>query len=63
MTTNWDELEHSDDWPDRTTREPELEPDEEGKKYLAQLEKELHAVFDAIEKQQESLRNGTDVRD
>ena len=45
-TLNWDELDHSDDWPDRTTREGELTPDAEGQRYLEILEARLNAKAD-----------------
>lgn len=48
---DFNNLEHSDDWPDATVREPELEPDEEGKKYLAELEAHLNAAYDSEEVQ------------
>lgn len=43
---NWDELDHADDWPDRTTREPDLEPDDFGKNYLEILEIKLATKAD-----------------
>ena len=45
-TLNWDELDHSDDWPDRTTREEELTPDQYGQAYLEDLEARLVAKAD-----------------
>ena len=43
---DFNNLEHADDWPDATVRDPELEPDEEGKKFLADLEARLIAAYD-----------------
>lgn len=50
-TTNFDELDHSDDWPDATVREDDMVPDEEGLKYLAELEKKLTDLYDELEKE------------
>ena len=51
-TTNFDELHHSDDWPDATTREEgDLAPDELGAMYLAALEAHLAALAQTPEVQ------------
>lgn len=54
-SVEFDEIEHSDDWPDATTREPELEPDAAGLEFLAQLEAQLNASFDSAD---EAAKNG-----
>jgi len=56
-TLNWDELDHSDNWPDRTTREPEMVPSDEHKEFLAQLESDLNAKADDPEVQRWAEEN------
>jgi hypothetical protein len=47
----FEELPHSDDWPDATSREDEVVLDEAGQKFLADLERKLNEFYESDEVQ------------
>ena len=54
----FENLEHLDDWPDATTREPDSEPTPEGLEFLAAVEKRLLEMYDTEEVQDWVKNNG-----